>query len=100
MSFAARLADIRMEDAAASSQADKNMIDTAVRERSGGFEKMNHFVRASMQQAVVAAKDQLEENLAGLIERLGAGDEERLDSGDEEPPPLPQEPPAQFVFYV
>eukprot|EP00419_Tripos_fusus_P023167 CAMPEP_0172701012 /NCGR_PEP_ID=MMETSP1074-20121228/31332_1 /TAXON_ID=2916 /ORGANISM="Ceratium fusus, Strain PA161109" /LENGTH=153 /DNA_ID=CAMNT_0013522493 /DNA_START=24 /DNA_END=482 /DNA_ORIENTATION=- len=65
-------------------EADKNMIDTAVRERSGGFEQMNHFVRASMQQAVVAAKDQLEENLAGLIERLDDGDEKHLDAIDDE----------------
>lgn len=80
MKFAASLADIRMEDASASSQADKNMIDMAVLERLGGFEEMNRFVRASMQSAVVAAKDQLEENLAGLIERLGAGDEEQRGS--------------------
>jgi len=45
MGLADRLAEISLEDAQVSEQADKLMIDEFVRTEKGGFDKMNKLVR-------------------------------------------------------
>jgi len=69
MKLAEALADIRIEDAYASSQADKDMINSAVANQ-GGFDDINQFLRNKMYEQVLAAKQQLDESMKNLAERL------------------------------
>ena len=46
--LAKRLSSLRLEDATASVQKDKEMIDSLVAQMPGGFEAMNRFVKSNI----------------------------------------------------
>ena len=52
MRIAERLAKLRLEDATASVQKDKEMISKLVSEMPGGFEAMNAYLRTNIAEAL------------------------------------------------
>lgn len=72
MCIAKRLANLRLEDASASKQKDKENIDERVRTMDGGFPAVNGFVRSSIQKAIVATKHVLENDFTEVLARLSS----------------------------
>lgn len=70
MSLAGRLARFRMQNATATVEADKQMIDALVMHELGGFEAMDNLVRDSMLKALHDAKDLLLEDFEALENAL------------------------------
>lgn len=71
MALAKRLADLRLEDATASCQKDKETIENLVSSMPGGFEAVNVFVRTVFREALFVMKGRFEADfsrLTGILE--------------------------------
>merc|ERR1712151_1283402 len=75
MALAERLADIKLEEAQASSDEDKFMIDELVRNYEGGFTTVNRFVRGKIREALSSVHDQHTVKFDNLIQALQQDDQ-------------------------
>jgi len=65
-----RLSSLRLENAQASMESDKTMIDDLVVSELGGFMVMNLFLKKHFQGALVAARNQFEKQFEELADQL------------------------------
>eukprot|EP00931_Biecheleriopsis_adriatica_P087528 TRINITY_DN61998_c0_g1_i1.p1 TRINITY_DN61998_c0_g1~~TRINITY_DN61998_c0_g1_i1.p1 ORF type:complete len:1142 (-),score=113.13 TRINITY_DN61998_c0_g1_i1:166-3591(-) len=81
MNVADRVAHLRLQNAEATVQADKEMIDRAVAEMPGGFAEVNHFLRTNILQAVKGMKQivvaDIEQAIDTLEDALSLDDRDR-----------------------
>merc|ERR1719464_949349 len=70
MGIATRLAALDLEQARASRQEDKQMIDDQVRREEGGFPAMNRLLRSCMCEALERVKDNFEGSFAKVVAAL------------------------------
>merc|ERR1712194_865545 len=70
MRIAEHLAVLRLEDAQASVQKDKDMIDHLVSKMPGGFPAMNAFVRSEIRKALLAMKGSFDGDFSKLLQVL------------------------------
>jgi hypothetical protein len=70
MGIAQRLTSLRLEDASATCEQDKTMIDERVRTMDGGFPAMNMFVRAKIRDALLQARDSFEGDFQNIVASL------------------------------
>eukprot|EP00931_Biecheleriopsis_adriatica_P049641 TRINITY_DN28717_c0_g2_i1.p1 TRINITY_DN28717_c0_g2~~TRINITY_DN28717_c0_g2_i1.p1 ORF type:complete len:1287 (+),score=208.52 TRINITY_DN28717_c0_g2_i1:42-3902(+) len=75
MCIGRRLSTLRLEDASASNQEDKNRIDERVRTMDGGFPAVNNFVRSRIQEAILATKHVVEDDFSGLLTQFSSAAE-------------------------
>jgi len=68
MQLSERLLQCRLQDATASNEDDKQMIDQAVREH-GGFEQMDALVKNNVADILRRSMDKIQEDLGGLLAR-------------------------------
>lgn len=72
MKIGEHLASLRLENAQASVQKDKEMIDQLVSDMPGGFLAMNSFVREQLKRALLAMKEAFDEDFHTLLAGLDA----------------------------
>jgi hypothetical protein len=70
MALATRLTDLRLEDATASCQKDKELIENLVSSMPGGFEAVNVFVRTVFREALFVMKGRFEADFSQLTQIL------------------------------
>jgi len=70
MRIAERLSTLRLENATASVQEDKDMIDELVAGMPGGFPAMNQFVRHKIYNALLAMRSSFSADFNTLLESL------------------------------
>eukprot|EP00440_Ansanella_granifera_P025108 gb/GFBE01027277.1/.p1 GENE.gb/GFBE01027277.1/~~gb/GFBE01027277.1/.p1 ORF type:complete len:584 (+),score=90.46 gb/GFBE01027277.1/:1-1752(+) len=71
MRIAERLSCLKLEDATASVQKDKDMIDDLVSNMPGGFPAMNSFVRNNIAEALIAMQEAFTNDFDNLLDTLG-----------------------------
>eukprot|EP00434_Breviolum_minutum_P036158 symbB.v1.2.032028.t2/scaffold3788.1/size50346/1 len=79
MRIAERLAKLRLEDATASVQKDKEMISKLVAEMPGGFEAMNGYLRRNIAEALRTMKGVFTSELERLLTMLEIAELEHLE---------------------
>eukprot|EP00930_Biecheleria_cincta_P060762 TRINITY_DN46368_c0_g1_i1.p1 TRINITY_DN46368_c0_g1~~TRINITY_DN46368_c0_g1_i1.p1 ORF type:complete len:294 (-),score=40.26 TRINITY_DN46368_c0_g1_i1:10-840(-) len=81
MNVADKVAHLRLQDAEATMQTDKEMIDQEVAEMPGGFAEVNHFLRTNILQAVIGMKrcivSDIDEALGTLEHAISLDDRDR-----------------------
>eukprot|EP00928_Gymnodinium_smaydae_P042233 TRINITY_DN28466_c0_g2_i1.p1 TRINITY_DN28466_c0_g2~~TRINITY_DN28466_c0_g2_i1.p1 ORF type:complete len:1290 (+),score=143.94 TRINITY_DN28466_c0_g2_i1:48-3917(+) len=75
MRIADELAKLRLQDASASVQADKDMIEGEIQKMPGGFDAMNSYVRKSICDALYKMKTSFDYDFADLVARLHTDNE-------------------------
>ncbi|CAE7656380.1 unnamed protein product [Symbiodinium pilosum] len=71
MRIAERLSTLRLEDATASVQKDKDMIDNLVSQMPGGFNAMNGFVKRNIAEALLRMQEAFSNDFSKLMDSLG-----------------------------
>ncbi|CAE7252395.1 unnamed protein product [Symbiodinium natans] len=71
MRIAERLATLKLEDATASVQKDKDMIDDLVSQMPGGFNAMNTFVKHNIAEALLRMQEAFSSDFQKLMGSLG-----------------------------
>jgi len=71
MHLAKRLSSLRLEEATASVQKDKEMIDGLVAQMPGGFEAMNKFVRSNIAEALLYMNEAFSNEFRQIMGSLG-----------------------------
>ncbi|CAE7884001.1 unnamed protein product [Symbiodinium necroappetens] len=74
MSVSEKLSTLRLEDASASVQSDKEMIDDLVRQQPGGFTAINQYLVAAVRGALTALQRRFQNDLNRLQVNLVAAD--------------------------
>jgi len=69
--LAKRLSTLRLEDATASVQKDKDMIDRLVSEMPGGFEAMNRYVKSNIAEALRHMNKAFKKEFNQIMDSLG-----------------------------
>ncbi|CAJ1410354.1 unnamed protein product [Effrenium voratum] len=83
MRIAERLASLRLENATASVQKDKEMIGELVSKMPGGFQAMNHFLRRNISEALRTMQAVFTSELETLLHKLDNAElESEQDSED------------------
>merc|ERR1712226_1679187 len=65
-----RLANMRLEDAQASVQSDKDMIDSLIQSYEGGFPAVNAFVKEKIREALCKSRERFEAEFDSLEQLL------------------------------
>eukprot|EP00435_Cladocopium_sp_Y103_P063795 s951_g25.t1 len=69
--LAKRLSTLRLEDATASVQKDKDMIDLLVSQMPGGFDAMNRFVKSNIAEALRHMNEAFKKEFNMIMNSLG-----------------------------
>ncbi|CAK8999421.1 EGF and pentraxin domain-containing protein 1 (Polydom) [Durusdinium trenchii] len=69
--LAKRLSNLRLEDATASVQKDKDMIDHLISQMPGGFEAMNRFVKSNIAEALRHMNTAFKKEFNQIMSSLG-----------------------------
>lgn len=85
MRIAQRLSSLKLEDALASVQKDKDMIDDLVSKMPGGFPAMNKFVRSNIAEALTSMQEAFSSEFKDLLQTLGELDDCDVVPGENEP---------------
>lgn len=81
MRIAQRLSSLKLEDASASFQKDKDMIDNLVSKMPGGFSAMNKFIRSNIAEALMSMQEAFSSEFKELVQTLGHQDVCDFDRG-------------------
>eukprot|EP00931_Biecheleriopsis_adriatica_P058910 TRINITY_DN35170_c0_g1_i1.p2 TRINITY_DN35170_c0_g1~~TRINITY_DN35170_c0_g1_i1.p2 ORF type:complete len:138 (-),score=29.52 TRINITY_DN35170_c0_g1_i1:31-444(-) len=83
MVISRRLVNLRLEDATASAEKDKVMIDDLICRESGGFKEINMFLVKEVRKAMLSTEECFQQDLSELQSHLSAfcsDDAETLDN--------------------
>ena len=78
MVLSKRLVDLRLEEATASEESDKRMIDQLISQQPGGFEEINAFLVQEVQGALMSTKMRFQQDLHQLEDFIDSRRGEQL----------------------